>query len=279
MSSHKIEIPFSTDRYEKRLIIFIDLLGFKNYILSNHGDGKEEAVKALTSHFQEQVSEGAKYIKGNAHSYKPTFNFFSDTIIISFPLELFNAPAEHKIFKSKAYPNNELNIDKFRLLFSASHSICDIQLHSLQHGLLTRGCVTIGDIYHNKNTWFGPGIIEAYEHESEIAIYPRVILSKSAFEYFKNEVITDQNSSWVQDSDGYFYVNYIAWIHTKLNTDFCKAHHELREIIVSNIEDLSDQKKYNELQKWQWLSVYFNTYSNDKLKTVHGAELSESIEI
>jgi len=279
MNDFEVEIPFSTDRYEKRLIIFIDLIGFKNYIYSNCDNGKESVVTALTTHFQEQVSEGVKYIKGNSHSFKPTFNFFSDTIIISFPLEIFNAPDDYKFFKSKAYPNNELNIDKFRLLFSAIHSICDIQLHSLQHGLLTRGCITIGDIYHNKNTWFGPGLIEAYEHESKIANYPRVILSKSALEYFKNEVITDQNSSWIQDSDGFFYVNYIAWIHTKLNDDYCKAHHILREIIVNNLEMLKDQGKYNELQKWQWLSIYFNTYSNSKLKSAHGEGLSENIEI
>ena len=210
MVSHKIEIPFSTQRYEQRLIIFIDLIGFKNFILSNYDDGKEEEIIELTSHFQKQVSEGVKYIKGNAHSYKPTFNFFSDSIIISFPLELFNAPDGHKFFTSKAHPIIELDIDKFRLLFSVITIICDTQLHSLKHGILTRGCITIGDVYHNKNTWFGPGIIEAYEHENNIANYPRVILSQSAFEYFKNEVITDKNSSWIQDTDGYYFVHYLV---------------------------------------------------------------------
>ncbi|AOY59028.1 hypothetical protein [Desulfococcus multivorans] len=280
MIIQKIEIPFSTDKYEKRLIIFIDLLGFKNYILS---DGrKEDDFIALTSHFQKNVSEGAKYIKGNAYSYSPTFNFFSDTIIISFPLELFNAPAECKKFTSEADPYNDINIDKLNLLFSAVMYICDIQLHSLKHGLLSRGCVTIGDVYHNKNTWFGPGLIEAYEHESKIAIYPRVILSKNAHEYFKNEVVTNfcQNLI-IQDLDGLFYVNYIAFIHSKFNTNYCNAHCILRDIIDSNIIMLRSKKKQKlkELQKWEWLSMYFNTYSNDKLKKKYGDDLAENIGI
>lgn len=266
-----MKIPFSTDRYEKRLIILIDLLGFKDYIQSNYGDSKEEAVKSLTYYFQEKVCEGEKIFKGNIFIIKPTFNFFSDTIIISFPLNMHTQPDGFKAF-------GNMNMEKYQLLFVAYCLICDIQIHSLQHGLLTRGCMTIGDIYHNKNTWFGPGLIDAHNYESNIAIYPRVILSKSGFEYFSNEVTNEENTMWIKDSDGYFYANYMGGCITKLNNDFCKAHHILREIIVSNVEILSEQKKYYELQKWQWLAMYFNN-RNECLRSSHGDNLSENIEV
>ena len=272
-----IEIPFSTERYERRLIIFIDLIGFKNYVLSNYREGNEADVKNFTAHFQHQVCEGAKYIKGKSHSFKPSFNFFSDTIVISLPLELFNAPDHLKTFKSADYPEHEINIDKSRLLCFAIIKVSEIQFYSLQNGLLTRGCLTVGDIYHNQNTWFGPGIIDAYEHESKIAIYPRVILSKSAFEYFENEIITDKNSSFIRDSDGFFYVNYIAWVHKEFNSDFCDAHCTLREIIVKNLESLRSQKMHKELQKWEWLAFYFNKYTDETLEPTYGSKLAGKI--
>jgi len=274
MNANEVKIPFSTERYEKRLIVFIDLIGFKNYVLSNYGEGKENAVKTLTAYFQDKVSEGAKYIKGKSHSYKPSFIFFSDTIIISFPLELFNAADE-----LKALTLPKLDIDKFNLLAAASTSIYDIQLHVLQHDMLTRGCMTIGDVYHNQNTWFGPGIIEAYEHESKLAIYPRVILSKQAFKYFEKEISAANSSNWIQDLDGFYFANYIARIHVKLSDDFCEAHHKLREIIVKNSELMRSSGKHKELQKWEWLAVYFNNYTNTSLKKVHGSKLSQNIKI
>lgn len=278
MSNSEIEIPLSTDRYERRLIVFIDLIGFKNFVLSNHGDGKEESVKELTSYFQKKVSEGLAILRGNVSRVIPAFNFFSDSLIISYPLEKpLGTPDEAKVFFGNVC-GEKASIDKFQLLFGVHCDIADIQLHALQHGLLTRGCVTLGDIYHNQDTWFGPGIIDAYEHESKIANHPRVILSKSGYEYFENEMIAVKESSIViQDSDGYFYINYMGGVITKLDDDFCKAHHKLREIIVGNMKVLSDPSKYKELQKWQWLASYFNKYRNEKLLVAHGEKLSEEI--
>ena len=139
--------------------------------------------------------------------------------------------------------------------------------------------MTIGDIYHNKNTWYGPGLIEAYTHESKIAIYPRVILSKDCFEYFENEVINDECNSWIQDADGFFYISYIEWLNnnTKFDPDFCKAHHQLRKIIVNNIAALDTQKNVYELQKWKWLALYFNGHKKERLKAKPEEKLSKDI--
>lgn len=257
MSNYDHEIPFSTQKYEKRLIVFIDLVGFKNFVLSNYGDGKEEVIKKLYSYFEEKMNEGAKYInKKGGVSYLPSFCFFSDTVIISYPLDLFDFP--DKIVEQKAYPGIKLNMNNSTLLFAAQVDTSKIQLHALRHGLLTRGCITVGDVYHNGNTWFGPGIIDAYVHENEIAIYPRVILSKNAFDYFENEICYSPNSGFVQDTDGFYFVNYLSWLHSEMSKE------DTENTILENIEGLKSKKKIKSLQKWEWFREYFNkTFYND----------------
>lgn len=282
MDNHKTKTSFSTDQYEKRLIIFIDIVGFKNFILSNYKNGNEEVVKELTQFFQQKVSEGGEWIQEGAQAFKPSFNFFSDSIVISYPLNFLTKVMEEIKKKfSKPDSGNKWDAEKFLLLNGAVTSATSMQLHALKYGLLTRGCVTIGDIYHKKNTWYGPGLIEAYTHESKIAIYPRVILSKGCFEYFRNEVINDEGNSWMQDTDGYFYINYIEWLNnkTEFDSDFCKAHHQLREIIIQNIDALDSQKDVYELQKWEWLALYFNRHKKEHLKAKPDDKFSKDIKI
>ncbi len=273
-------IPFSTNQYKNNIIVYIDLIGFKNLVLSTHANGNIENVLSLISYFQKDVSEGEKKLKGNAFSFRPSFNLFSDSIIFSYPLDLFNTPSELKTAKLADSPEIFIDNDKSTILFSVSNRIADIQLQALQYGILTRGCLTVGDIYHNQNIWFGPGIIEAYEHESKIAIFPRVILSKNAYEYFRNEITYSATRSLLCDADGFFYVNYIGGIHTKMGNDYCSAHHKLRKIITDNLGLLSEAKKIKERHKWEWLSMYFNRITIDKLQqSPHGTKLAELIEL
>ena len=280
MDNQKTKTSFSTDHYEKRLIIFIDIIGFKNFILSNYEVGNEKIVKELTHFFQQKVSEGGEWVQEGAQVFKPSFNFFSDSIVISYPLDFLENVIEQLEEEFQLPdPNSMWDAEKFLLLNCAVTSATSMQLHALKYGLLTRGCVTIGDIYHKKNTWYGPGLIEAYTHESKIAIYPRVILSKGCLDYFRNEVNNDACNSWMQDTDGYFYINYIEWLNnrTEFDSDFCKAHHQLREIIAQNIGELDGQKDVYELQKWEWLASYFNMHKKERLKTNPGEKLSKDI--
>ncbi|RWX44206.1 hypothetical protein H206_01971 [Candidatus Electrothrix aarhusensis] len=276
MSNHETKKTFSTDQYEKRLIIFIDVIGFKNFILSNYKNGEEEVIKEFTYFFQQKVSEGGEFIRKDDHVFQPTFNFFSDSIVITYPLNCFAGVI--KVEFSELDSDDKRDAERFLLLNCAITSVTSMQLHALKFDLLTRGCVTIGDIYHKKNTWYGPGLIEAYTHESKIAIYPRVILSKNCFEYFGNELVLGEGDL-MQDTDGYFYINYIKWLNikTEFGSDFCKAHHQLREIIVRNIKVLGAQGKVYELQKWEWLALYFNSHKKRRLETNPDEKLSSDI--
>jgi hypothetical protein len=50
-----------------------------------------------------------------------------------------------------------------------------LQLATTMQGFLMRGGITMGNIVHDKRAVFGPALNRAYELESKIAKYPRVI--------------------------------------------------------------------------------------------------------
>lgn len=84
-------------------------------------------------------------------------------------------------------------------------------IHVLAEGILTRGAVVHGPAYHNGSVLFGPGIIEAYAMEREVAKYPRILVSesvrKSVWDYHKD---LWQGQLLKQDVDGCWFVNLLV---------------------------------------------------------------------
>lgn len=277
MTDARLEIPFSTSRYENRAVLFIDLIGFSDFVMQNRGD-RVQVVTDLTKAFQDLVHDGAKYVlPTGGTSFRPAVTFFSDSIIVAVPLNLY-------AFEEAEEHMRGGNLDKAMLLFICSGLGTKIQLHALKHGILTRGCLTVGEVYHSASTWFGPAIIEAHRYESTVAVHPRIVLSQSAVDYFQDELNSMETKLCVEDEDGHLFLDYIAWIHTKLGDDFCAAHHRMREIIVGGIDNLRISmngdvpKDDRRLQKWHWLASYFNKMT-DTLMVKNGGHLADRIDL
>ena len=58
------------------------------------------------------------------------------------------------------------------------------QLGAAINGFLFRGGVTVGDLVHEDEAVFGPGLNRAYYLESKIAMYPRIVLDPLYMEEF-----------------------------------------------------------------------------------------------
>jgi hypothetical protein len=58
------------------------------------------------------------------------------------------------------------------------------QLGAAINGFLLRGGVTVGDVIHEDEIVFGPGLNRAYHLESEIARYPRFVLDPKCLSEF-----------------------------------------------------------------------------------------------
>lgn len=132
--------------YEKRIVAFVDILGFKTII--------EDSINDIS--LRQKVLEVTKIIHskrtGNIEDIQVTT--FSDSAVISYPLNMRNA------------------------LFYTIIDIIHLQLELGHKGIMLRGGIAIGDLYHNEDIVFGPAMNEAYYLESKVAKFPRIVIRK-----------------------------------------------------------------------------------------------------
>ncbi|EAR66228.1 hypothetical protein B14911_10852 [Bacillus sp. NRRL B-14911] len=227
------------DQYEQRIIVFIDILGFREHIIKTTKDPSYFLKMRNTLNFisdlkSERFEEDVREI-----------TVFSDSIVISYPVE---------------YPGSV-----FLLLLDVIH----IQLEMMANGILMRGGIAVGDLCHKDNIVYGPAMVEAYELESKSAIYPRVIISEEAFacavKFPTNS--PEEDIDWIgglvnKDWDGHWYVDFLSQ-RQEVDHDYLyyTALYTIRSLILEEIE--KNQKKPNVRMKYEWLKNYFNEVAKD----------------
>jgi len=186
--------------YEKRIVAFIDILGFAQKLkntqsVSNEGkiEDNEKEIKNLVSAFARirELIGIDEPIEGVAQSRMVTQ--FSDSIVIS-----FDPKEESKEFE---YLLGEL-------LF--------LQIDLLKYNLQIRGGISYGQLIHTDKVLFGPALVNAYRLESLAAVSPRIILPKSL--YKKNsefwEIVSKKKNEHNLDiflsidEDDFYYLDY-----------------------------------------------------------------------
>lgn len=154
--------------YENRVVVFIDILGFKNIIKEAE---KAIEVASILDNLQNCVAQhGDNHLNIEYHE-SLEIAYFSDSIVLS-------------CLKGK---------DHFLL-----DDLARLQIDLMMKGIFIRGCITIGKLYHKGNYIFGEALIEAYETESKVAKYPRIILGKD-YNY--------EGSYFCKDYDGILFLN------------------------------------------------------------------------
>jgi hypothetical protein len=128
--------------YERRAVLFLDILGFSELVQR----GKENRLLAALQHVQGRALEVQERGKMN-------FTAFSDCVVVSAPL----------------------NDGKGALQIVGYAQFLALDL--LARGLLTRGGIVAGDLYHEGAIVLGPALIEAYQLESKKALYPRILVT------------------------------------------------------------------------------------------------------
>lgn len=129
--------------YEERAVLFLDILGFKVLIES----GQEQ--KIFTA-----LGTSAAFANG-----KPSFpelthtTAFSDSIVVSHRLK----------------PAGVQNIINTASMLAWCF---------LQQGILIRGGIAYGNMHHTNDRLFGHAMNNAYQLESKLAIFPRIVVSE-----------------------------------------------------------------------------------------------------
>lgn len=145
------------------------------------------------------------------------------------------------------------------LISSISHILRDI----LKQGYLTRGGISLGSLYHEKQIIFGEALIAAISLEKDKSKKPRILLSEEAnseFDKYLKEIGDEQRkfkTNWIQKdkNDQKPYINYLYtyWSSSNLiRNDYI----EIRKKIASNLEKFKNESEI--FKKWSWFAQYFN---------------------
>lgn len=221
--------------YEKRIIAFIDILGFENKIKETAGS-KPEAKKKLEDLCDSLLLIEAYIREAQVNLDLPpnssNLTLFSDSIVISLMVEdSYKALEIFALFKR-------------------------IQINLLRANILLRGGIVVGEIIHDNLTILGPGLIKAFKLESKCAQYPRIVIDPEVLQQtvkdggkvtpFKLKSY-DYHETFNYDFDGTAYIDYFNDIENYLNAmDVLEYYEKLCQIVDENLttEEIDIRMKY-----------------------------------
>lgn len=232
-------------KYENRIVLFLDILGFKKIVQETLEKGPEpnipidnqEKIAGLHALLAKMGATAADH-QTNA---KINVTQFSDSIVISF---LDTQPSQAAL--------------TFKIVLK-------IIVELVKNGILCRGALSEGKLIHTNQTIFGPALVDAYETETKAAMYPRVIMDKKIYEFAKmypdpvtGELILPESISDVikNDLDGKYYINYFGAVHTVINDpqELGAYYRSLREIIINGRKFQQPDLKV----KYGWMRTKYN---------------------
>lgn len=210
----------------KKLLEEFDLILKKDtFIIDNPKKLSSEELKQIKRITEHAHSVGVGILKVTY----PVISSFSDHIVLSHP------------FAEKAFDLQGHILDLFQRA-SWFHHI------ALERGLLMRGAITIGDLWHEKNIIMGKALVDAVNIEEKISVYPRVVVM--------NEIISllpEQFRGFLlaTDHDGLAFINYMS--DSRRNENITNIH----TVIQKNLQNKKITANMNKYSKWCWLASKF----------------------
>lgn len=231
--------------YQNRVCLFIDILGFSEHIKeTTDKNGKEvvhkvEEIVGLLNLLPIKIKSFGKKVSDRQITQ------FSDSIVVSFQLS-----------------DNDAFIELLDYVML-------VVVNFLAKGYLVRGGISYGKLLHKDNIVFGPAMISAYELESKIAVYPRIIFDKELVEelikngdnflksLFQNEF--ESSNFWKEDFDGKYYLNFFKGSEIYMDTDYYHGQFlpQLRDFIAKAWRNRVNQSVRT---KFGWLRTKFNEH-------------------
>jgi hypothetical protein len=247
--------------YEKRVCCFIDILGFKQHLsetINPDGTDNIDKINSIIS-----IIDFTKHITGGFDfSNTRTVTYFSDSLVIS-------------------YEYNEKS-----QLFWTLLNLQYISMELANKGFLVRGGVAIGKLIHNEQIIFGPALVDAYKIESEISIFPRIIVDNKVIEegvkYRSNHNTEQEEELYIKDIitkdfDDVYYIDYIQKISSELDNSEMGLYYYIVKLKTNFFKADSKNKKVN--QKLGWLKTKINELISNIKNNIKNSDFSpETIE-
>ncbi|MGV1947418.1 MULTISPECIES: hypothetical protein [Agrobacterium] len=224
-----------TAEYRERVVAFVDILGFS--ALVREADRNPE-LRQRIAHALRQVSVLRGPMEGDS-SFRA--QNFSDCIILT---------------------ADKTASGLWRLLFA----IHELTWYLLDIGVLVRGGVTIGQAHHDEEIVYGVGVLSAYELESKVADFPRVILDDSVVRACDEFAAIDEiaevyrKARIARASDGLHYLDFFLEVSLFNRADpqnlAVRSHHlyvdgiKIRDQLQTMLDKSTSNPKVNRKIKW-----------------------------
>jgi hypothetical protein len=129
--------------YERRVVVFYDFLGWQNHVEHAGKDPKE------LGYLRRMLLRQPRML-GVKEDLEIRYSTFSDNVVIT----------------QKVGAKTQMLMQQ----------LANFQLGAALPGFLLRGGITIGDVVHDDEVVFGPGLNRAYHLERMVAQMPRLVL-------------------------------------------------------------------------------------------------------
>jgi hypothetical protein len=255
----------STIEYKNCFVAFLDILGFKSKVIESQDSA--DKLKILIDSLETCrgfPSEGKKESNssGSWRSIDIRSRSFSDTMVFFL----------------------QTNDEDIAQLFLVIRYLQD---RLWEKEICLRGAITIGNMYWpNKkdNITVGPALIKAHKLESEVAIYPRIIVSQDLFGYIEREAIqaypfgqSGLLKDFIrQDKDGIYFLDLLnrqitraqdEEIKKKVDKTFSicwtEANNSNHGVMLGKVNEIINDNKTTEdekiKQKYNWLKSYLDS--------------------
>jgi hypothetical protein len=239
--------------YEKAILTHIDIMGFKRLIDESQKDPHSKRVNDISNTLKTirtQTSvDGRPTKRGKPASRFEAINFSDLTVRVSY------------------ISQDELLLEA--LEWELTH-LATAQYQLAVQGILIRGGVSYGDIYiekfptevlgHDASIIFGPALVSAYELESTIAVFPRIVIHPELM------VEVHRNPAFISDEhirrgeDGTYFIDYLRGEcyrgpYTMDDVDNLLQRH--KDIVLLKLKELNGEQRLK--QKALWLALYHNS--------------------
>ena len=247
-------------RMETQIVFYVDLLGTKE-LVKHPKSRKVKNLAILLHELRAFEGEFELEVLDDGFRMRPQVSTFSDHIVMSYTLD---QPGRDK---------HEVLISSF---VSAGKLLRGLALEALNLDMLIRGGATIGLLHHQNGVVLGPALVEAYDLESRLAIYPRVAVSH----VLQSEVEGNSVGPFLlEDVDRMAHFNYFS-----LMLDFHSEQarivvsDKIREKVETNIKMMEKKKLWQESAKWSWLlsTLVQLTETQNRLIAAQGNKQSTS---
>lgn len=192
-----VEWKYNLELDDDMLVMYLDIIGFSNMIISNQ-DVTPESANAIINFDKTYECIVGKYSEQYQMENEIKFLWVSDSIFICTKKENVNI-----LF-------DELN-EITRKLLAANLSV--------------RGGISLGKAKFERNIW-GPAVVNAVEME-KVAIYPRILIQKNIVKELKISNSITQHLVTIPNS-GYSYFDFLGY-------SICELVKDNSEVLYSTI--------------------------------------------